>query len=207
MRICFLFRFYTNNNGIKFSYALFLFFISLVSRHSVNVCVIYCMFLSIARMNISVYCNNIQVKEEESSTLETVQNIQAITVTLHKAKDICMQKGIELEKLKKDNASQRELEKAEAKFKKAQDDCKTLVEKYTIIRNDFETKMTQACRVLITIICYSLKLPEVVWTEICYDTLMNLCFHYQAIPRRRGSTPETNEGVLECLCRCLTDES
>ncbi|XP_043675766.1 F-BAR domain only protein 2 isoform X2 [Vespula pensylvanica] len=86
------------------------------------------------------------VKEEEFSTLETVQNIQAITVTLHKAKDICMQKGIELEKLKKDNASQRELEKAEAKFKKAQDDCKTLVEKYTIIRNDFETKMTQACR-------------------------------------------------------------
>ncbi|KAK2589186.1 hypothetical protein KPH14_002001 [Odynerus spinipes] len=86
------------------------------------------------------------VKEEESSTLETVQNIQAITITLHKAKDICMQKGIELEKLKKDNASQRELEKAEAKFKKAQDDCKTLVEKYTIIRNDFETKMTQACR-------------------------------------------------------------
>ncbi|XP_043493056.1 F-BAR domain only protein 2 isoform X5 [Polistes fuscatus] len=86
------------------------------------------------------------VKEEESSTLETVQNIQAITVTLHKAKDLCTQKGNELEKLKKDNASQRELEKAEAKFKKAQDDCKTLVEKYTLIRNDFETKMTQACR-------------------------------------------------------------
>lgn len=86
------------------------------------------------------------VKEEESSTLETVQNIQVITVTLHKAKDICMQKGVELEKLKKENASQKELEKAEAKFKKAQDDCKSLVEKYTIIRNDFETKMTQACR-------------------------------------------------------------
>ncbi|XP_015188647.1 PREDICTED: F-BAR domain only protein 2 isoform X3 [Polistes dominula] len=86
------------------------------------------------------------VKEEESSTLETVQNIQAITVTLHKAKDLCTQKGNELEKLKKDNASQKELEKAEAKFKKAQDDCKTLVEKYTLIRNDFETKMTQACR-------------------------------------------------------------
>ncbi|XP_014606556.1 PREDICTED: F-BAR domain only protein 2 isoform X4 [Polistes canadensis] len=85
------------------------------------------------------------VKEEESSTLETVQNIQAITVTLQKAKDLYMQKGNELEKLKKDNASQRELEKAEAKFKKAQDDCKTLVEKYTLIRNDFETKMTQAC--------------------------------------------------------------
>ncbi|XP_050446219.1 F-BAR domain only protein 2 isoform X5 [Cataglyphis hispanica] len=86
------------------------------------------------------------VKEEESSTLEVVQSIQNITVTLHKAKDMCLQKGLELEKLKKDNASQRELEKAEVKFKKAQDDYKALVDKYTIIRNDFETKMTQACR-------------------------------------------------------------
>ncbi|XP_044590944.1 F-BAR domain only protein 2 isoform X5 [Cotesia glomerata] len=86
------------------------------------------------------------VKEEESSTLEVVQNIQSITVTLQKAKDMCQQKGLELEKLRKDNASQRELEKAEAKFKKAQDDYKVLVDKYTIVRNDFETKMSQACR-------------------------------------------------------------
>ncbi|XP_071567536.1 F-BAR domain only protein 2 isoform X6 [Temnothorax nylanderi] len=86
------------------------------------------------------------VKEEESSTLEVVQSIQSITVTLHKAKDMCMQKRLELEKLRKDNASQRELEKAEGKFKKAQDDYRTLVDKYTIIRNDFEAKMTQACR-------------------------------------------------------------
>ncbi|XP_018043629.1 PREDICTED: F-BAR domain only protein 2 isoform X4 [Atta colombica] len=86
------------------------------------------------------------VKEEESSTLEVVQSIQSITVTLHKAKDMCMQKRLELEKLRKDNASQRELEKAEGKFKKAQDDYRTLVDKYTVIRNDFEAKMTQACR-------------------------------------------------------------
>ncbi|XP_076177908.1 F-BAR domain only protein 2 isoform X4 [Ptiloglossa arizonensis] len=86
------------------------------------------------------------VKEEESSTLEVVQSIQSITVTLHKAKDMRMQKGLELEKLKKDNASQKELEKAEIKFKKAQDDYKTLVDKYMVIRNDFQTKMTQACR-------------------------------------------------------------
>ncbi|XP_012540404.1 F-BAR domain only protein 2 isoform X5 [Monomorium pharaonis] len=86
------------------------------------------------------------VKEEESSTLEVVQSIQSISVTLHKAKDMCMQKRLELEKLRKDNASQRELEKAEGKFKKAQDDYRTLVDKYTVIRNDFEAKMTQACR-------------------------------------------------------------
>ncbi|XP_015108417.1 F-BAR domain only protein 2 isoform X3 [Diachasma alloeum] len=86
------------------------------------------------------------VKEEESSTLEVVQNIQSITVTLQKAKDMCMQKALELEKLRKDSASQRELEKAEAKFKKTQDDYRTLVDKYTAVRNDFETKMTAACR-------------------------------------------------------------
>lgn len=88
------------------------------------------------------------MKEEESSTLEVVQSMQSITVTLQKAKDNCLQRSLELEKLRKDSASQRELDKAEVKFKKAQDDYKALVDKYTIIRNDFETKMTQACRVL-----------------------------------------------------------
>ncbi|XP_043281494.1 F-BAR domain only protein 2 isoform X2 [Venturia canescens] len=86
------------------------------------------------------------VKEEESSTLEVVQSIQSITVTLQKAKDICLQRGVELVKLRKDNVSQRELEKSEAKFKKAQDDYKALVDKYTVVRNDFETKMSAACK-------------------------------------------------------------
>ncbi|XP_051171044.1 F-BAR domain only protein 2 isoform X1 [Leptopilina boulardi] len=86
------------------------------------------------------------VKEEEASTIEIVQSIQNVTVTLQKARDICFQRGFELEKLRKDNASQRELEKAEVKFKKAQDDYKTFVEKYSIIRNDFESKISQACR-------------------------------------------------------------
>lgn len=89
------------------------------------------------------------MKEEESSTLELVQSIQNITVTLQKAKDMYMQRGQELEKLRKDNTSQRELEKTEVKFKKAQEDYKALVDKYTVIRNDFETKMTQACRVVV----------------------------------------------------------
>lgn len=89
------------------------------------------------------------MKEEESSTLELVQGIQSITVTLQKAKDIYLQRGLELEKLRKDNTSQRELEKAEVKFKKVQDDYKVLVDKYTVIRNDFETKMTQACKVIV----------------------------------------------------------
>ena len=83
--------------------------------------------------------------------MEIVQSIQNVTVTLQKARELCFQRGLELEKLKRDNASQRELEKAEVKFKKAQDDYKTLVEKYSIIRNDFESKISQACRVSKTV--------------------------------------------------------
>ncbi|XP_033213673.1 F-BAR domain only protein 2 isoform X2 [Belonocnema kinseyi] len=86
------------------------------------------------------------VKEEESSTIEIVQSIQNVTVSLQKARDECFRRGLELEKLRKDNASQRELEKAEVKFKRAQEDYKTFVEKYSIIRNDFESKISQACR-------------------------------------------------------------
>ncbi|XP_008203048.1 F-BAR domain only protein 2 isoform X3 [Nasonia vitripennis] len=100
----------------------------------------------VAKYSDELHKKHKAVKEEESSTLEVVQSIQSITITLQKTKDTCLQRGLELEKLRKDNASQRELEKAEIKFKKAQDDYKNLVDKYTAIRNDFETKMTQACR-------------------------------------------------------------
>ena len=56
------------------------------------------------------------------------------------------QRCLELEKLKRDNASVKELEKAESKFRKAQDDYKSLVDKYTQIREDFERKMTLAAK-------------------------------------------------------------
>ncbi|CAH1775418.1 unnamed protein product [Owenia fusiformis] len=85
------------------------------------------------------------VKESESSTIETVQSIQTTTVALQKAKDLYHTRSIEYEKLKRDNASAKEVEKAEVKCKKAGDDYKGLVEKYNNIRNDFETKIFDAC--------------------------------------------------------------
>lgn len=63
-----------------------------------------------------------------------------------------MQRGIELDKLKKDNASSKELEKAEVKLKKAQEEYKSQVEKYATIKEDFEKKMSCACQV-----CYCLS--------------------------------------------------
>lgn len=55
---------------------------------------------------------------------------------------------MEFDKLKKENASPRDLEKAEVKLKKAQEDYKLLVEKYSAVKEDFEKKMSLACKVL-----------------------------------------------------------
>lgn len=54
-----------------------------------------------------------------------------------------------MDKLRKDNASTKDIEKAELKLKKAQDDYKVLVEKYSAVKEDFEKKMTSACKVKI----------------------------------------------------------
>lgn len=89
----------------------------------------------------------VQVKEEQSGTLDAVQAIQSTTLALQKAKDIYVQKGGELDKLRKDNASTKDIEKAELKLKKAQDDYKVLVDKYSAVKEDFEKKMTSACKV------------------------------------------------------------
>lgn len=86
------------------------------------------------------------VKEEEGGTLEVVQAIQSTSLTLQKAKDSYTQKGIELDKLKKESASPKELEKAEQKLKKAQEEYKALVDKYSSVKEDFEKKMSLACR-------------------------------------------------------------
>lgn len=87
-----------------------------------------------------------QIKEDESPTLEAVKSIQETTLLLQKAKDIYKQKCAEMEKLRRDNASSKDLEKAEAKFRKAQDDYKGLVDKYCTVRDDFERKMTLAAK-------------------------------------------------------------
>ncbi|XP_049823327.1 F-BAR domain only protein 2 isoform X2 [Aethina tumida] len=86
------------------------------------------------------------VKEDESGTQEAVQSMQNITLNVQKSKDTYTQRGIELEKLKRENASAREIEKAEIKLKKAQEDYKNFVDKYASIKEDFEKKMSVTCK-------------------------------------------------------------
>lgn len=72
--------------------------------------------------------------------------MQNITLMVLKSKDTYTQRGQEVDKLRKDNASPKEIEKAELKLKKAQEEYKTYVEKYTTIKEDFEKKMSVTCK-------------------------------------------------------------
>ncbi|XP_031638382.1 F-BAR domain only protein 2 isoform X6 [Contarinia nasturtii] len=85
------------------------------------------------------------VKEEEASTLEAVQAMQASTAAVQKAKDSFSNKMHELEKLRKDGSA-KELEKAESKLRKQQDDYKQLLEKHNPVKMEFERRMSITCK-------------------------------------------------------------
>lgn len=87
------------------------------------------------------------VKEEEAGTLEAVQAMQASTLAVQKAKDLFSNKLQEVEKIRKDNGSTKDLEKAETKLRKQQDDYKALLDKHNPVKTEFERRMTITCKV------------------------------------------------------------
>ncbi|XP_070425961.1 F-BAR domain only protein 2 isoform X2 [Equus przewalskii] len=87
-----------------------------------------------------------KTKEEVAGTLEAVQTIQTITQALQKSKENYNAKCVEQERLKKEGATQREIEKAAVKSKKATDTYKLYVEKYALAKADFEQKMTETAQ-------------------------------------------------------------
>uniref|UniRef100_A0A1L8DXR9 Putative proline-serine-threonine phosphatase-interacting protein pstpip n=1 Tax=Nyssomyia neivai TaxID=330878 RepID=A0A1L8DXR9_9DIPT len=86
------------------------------------------------------------VKEEEAGTLEAVQAMQASTHAVQKAKELYTSRMQEIEKMRKDNCSPKDLEKAETKLRKHQEDYKNLVEKHNPIKVEFERRMTSTCK-------------------------------------------------------------
>uniref|UniRef100_A0A8C0QRX1 F-BAR domain only protein 2 n=1 Tax=Chelonoidis abingdonii TaxID=106734 RepID=A0A8C0QRX1_CHEAB len=87
-----------------------------------------------------------KTKEEVSGTLEAVQNIQSIIQALQKSKENYNSKCVEQERLKKEGATQREIDKASIKSKKATDTYKLYVEKYAAAKSDFEKKMMETAQ-------------------------------------------------------------
>ncbi|XP_028031900.1 F-BAR domain only protein 2 [Bombyx mandarina] len=100
----------------------------------------------VARYADELHKKHKAVKDSESSTLEVVLLIQNTKQALQKAKDVYTTKSAEFEKLRKDNASAKDLEKAEVKLKKLHEDYWQLAEKYNLVKQDFEKKMSQTCK-------------------------------------------------------------
>ncbi|XP_028162632.1 F-BAR domain only protein 2 [Ostrinia nubilalis] len=100
----------------------------------------------VARYADELHKKHKAVKDSESNTLEVVLLIQNTKQALQKAKDVYTSKSTELEKLRKDNASAKDIEKAEVKLKKLHEDYRQLAEKYNLVKQDFEKKMTQTCK-------------------------------------------------------------
>lgn len=86
------------------------------------------------------------VKDAEQGTMEVVTQIQTSTQMTMKSKEVYVARQAEWEKAVKDGASQKEVEKAEGKAKKAQEEYKVWVDKYQQNREEYQTKMPQAWR-------------------------------------------------------------
>ncbi|KAL7838436.1 hypothetical protein AOLI_G00268400 [Acnodon oligacanthus] len=87
-----------------------------------------------------------KTKEEVASTLETVQNIQSVSQALQKSKENYNSKTVELERMRKEGATQRDLDKAGVKVKKATEVYKSYVEKYASTKTEFEQKMAETAQ-------------------------------------------------------------
>uniref|UniRef100_A0A671W177 F-BAR domain only protein 2 n=1 Tax=Sparus aurata TaxID=8175 RepID=A0A671W177_SPAAU len=87
-----------------------------------------------------------KTKEEVASTLEAVQNIQTTSQALQKSKEIYNAKTVEQERLRKEGATQRDVDKAGVKAKKATETYKSFVEKYATAKSEFEQKMAETAQ-------------------------------------------------------------
>ncbi|XP_072530010.1 F-BAR domain only protein 2 isoform X2 [Salminus brasiliensis] len=84
-----------------------------------------------------------KTKEEVASTLEAVQNIQSVSQALQKSKENYNSKTLEQERMRKEGATQRDLDKTGVKVKKATEVYKSYVEKYASTKTEFEQKMAE----------------------------------------------------------------
>ncbi|XP_058238846.1 F-BAR domain only protein 2 isoform X1 [Hemibagrus wyckioides] len=87
-----------------------------------------------------------KTKEEVAPTLEAVQNIQSVSQALQKSKENYNSKILEQERMRKEGSTQRDLDKAGVKVKKAREAYKTFVEKYASTKTEFEQKMEETAQ-------------------------------------------------------------
>ncbi|MEQ2282391.1 hypothetical protein AMECASPLE_000172 [Ameca splendens] len=87
-----------------------------------------------------------KTKEEMVGTVEAVQALQVQSGHLQKSKEGYHTKCLELDRLRKEGAPQKELEKAELKSKKAAESFALYIEKYNRVGGEFEQKMSESAQ-------------------------------------------------------------
>ncbi|XP_077188518.1 F-BAR domain only protein 1 isoform X6 [Paroedura picta] len=107
-------------------------------------------------------------KDEVAGTLEAVQVLQGAAQHLPKAKENYHSRCQELERLRREGASQKEIDKAELKSRKAVEALRRAVEKYNLARDDFEQKMLDS----------AMRFQEVEDSHLCHmKTLISSFVH------------------------------
>lgn len=82
-----------------------------------------------------------KLKEEAVGTLDAVQVLTGVSQLLPKSRENYLNRCMDQERLRKESTSQKEMDKAETKTKKAAESLRRSVEKYNSARADFEQKM------------------------------------------------------------------
>ncbi|XP_029286388.1 f-BAR domain only protein 1 [Cottoperca gobio] len=85
-----------------------------------------------------------KTKEEMVGTVEAVQALQVQSGHLQKSKEGYHAKCLELDRLRKEGAPQKEQEKAELKSKKAAESFALCIEKYNRVGGEFEQKISES---------------------------------------------------------------
>uniref|UniRef100_A0A1I7TGE2 MuHD domain-containing protein n=1 Tax=Caenorhabditis tropicalis TaxID=1561998 RepID=A0A1I7TGE2_9PELO len=84
---------------------------------------------------------------KQPQVAEAVNMMQTTTTCLQKAKETYQHRCQELEKARKEtNVNVKEISKIEQKVARAREEYKSYVEKYEVVREDFETRMSESCK-------------------------------------------------------------
>ncbi|KPP77351.1 FCH domain only protein 1-like, partial [Scleropages formosus] len=86
------------------------------------------------------------MKEGAVGTVEAIQALQVHNGQLQKSRENHLTKRAELERLRREGAPHKELEKAELKLKKAAASFSCCIEKYNRVAGDFELKMSDSAQ-------------------------------------------------------------
>ncbi|KAJ8374477.1 hypothetical protein SKAU_G00050570 [Synaphobranchus kaupii] len=87
-----------------------------------------------------------KTKEEVMGTLDAVQAIQVQNGHLQKSREVYHGKCVELDRLRREGAPQKEVEKMEVKVKKTGESFGACIEKYNRVGGDFEQKMSDSAQ-------------------------------------------------------------